>query len=86
MLPVIEGSNTTLAYDRGAKLAAYATSGIGEYWIVNLRDRTVEVHAQPRDGRFQSTRIARGDDRVTPRGIPDVSFTVAEMFGTIARG
>ena len=53
---------------------------------MNLRDRTVEVHAEPRDGRFRSTRIARGAETLTPRGIPDVSFTVTEMFGTIARG
>src|ERR1041385_2338487 len=40
---IIEVSDTTLKKDR-AKAAMYANAGIGEYWIVNLTARTVEVH------------------------------------------
>jgi Uma2 family endonuclease len=44
---VIEVSDTTLAFDRKEKLAAYAAAGIPEYWIVNLVNDQVEVYRQP---------------------------------------
>lgn len=44
---VVEVSESTLPYDRGPKLAAYARNGIPEYWIVNLEESVVEVHRQP---------------------------------------
>jgi len=47
VLLVIEVSESTLAYDRGRKVAAYAGSGIPEYWIVNLVDRRIEVFSDP---------------------------------------
>jgi Uma2 family endonuclease len=44
---LVEVAETTLARDRGQKLAAYARSGIAVYWIVNLVDRQVEVYTGP---------------------------------------
>ena len=44
---IVEISDTTLAIDRGAKASMYASAGAAEYWIVNLRDRVLEVHRQP---------------------------------------
>jgi hypothetical protein len=44
---VIEISDSTLARDQGFKKAIYAKVGIPIYWIVNLVDRRVEVHANP---------------------------------------
>ncbi len=49
---VIEVSLTTLDFDRYEKLRAYASSGIGVFWIVNLRDRQIEVYTQPRSGSY----------------------------------
>lgn len=44
---VVEISDTTLGYERFTKAAAYAESRVPEYWIVNLKDRLLEVHRQP---------------------------------------
>jgi Uma2 family endonuclease len=44
---VIEVAESTLAYDRQRKVAAYAGSGIPEYWIVNLVDQRIEVFSDP---------------------------------------
>ena len=44
VLLLIEVSDSTLSDDRNAKSVLYATAGITEYWIVNLRDRQLEVH------------------------------------------
>jgi len=45
---VVEVSDSTLASDRKLKAKLYAAAGIPEYWIVNLIDRQVEVHTNPR--------------------------------------
>ncbi len=52
---VIEVSDSTLARDRGMKLRGYARAGIPFYWIINLVDRCIEVHARP--------------DATTPEGV-----------------
>lgn len=46
-LLVVEVSDTTLAFDRTIKAGQYARAGLVELWIVNLRDRVLEVHRQP---------------------------------------
>jgi Uma2 family endonuclease len=44
---VIEVADSPLGYDRLQKKPQYAAAGIPEYWIVNLVDRTLEVHRDP---------------------------------------
>ncbi len=44
---LVEVADTTLAIDRGFQKQLYATEGIAIYWIVNLRDRKVEVFQDP---------------------------------------
>jgi Uma2 family endonuclease len=46
---VIEVSHTTYRRDSGTKLRLYAGGGIPDYWIVNLRDRRVEVYRDPQN-------------------------------------
>ncbi len=45
---VIEVSDATLERDRTLKKRIYAEAGISVYWILNLRDRQLEVYTQPR--------------------------------------
>jgi Uma2 family endonuclease len=44
---VVEVAETTLERDRGVKKRLYARAAIAIYWIVNLRERTVEVYSEP---------------------------------------
>ncbi len=44
---VVEVADSSLGTDRGPKAGLYAAAGIGEYWIVNLLDRLLEVHRDP---------------------------------------
>jgi Uma2 family endonuclease len=44
---LIEVADSTLLQDRDDKARLYARAGIVEYWIVNLRDRQLEVFRQP---------------------------------------
>ncbi|HQU42869.1 MAG: hypothetical protein B7Z73_08770 [Planctomycetia bacterium 21-64-5] len=47
VLVVVEVADSSLDYDRRTKCALYAASGIATYWIVNLIDDQIEVHALP---------------------------------------
>ena len=44
---VFEIGHSSLRYDRKIKQPLYASAGIPTFWIVNLRDRVIEVHLQP---------------------------------------
>jgi Uma2 family endonuclease len=48
---VVEVSDTSLAYDRGEKLALYTRAGVSVYWVVSLENQTVEVYTKPRGER-----------------------------------
>ena len=47
VLLTIEVSDSSLSTDRGRKLRIYAAAGLSPYWIVNIRDGTVEVRTDP---------------------------------------
>jgi Uma2 family endonuclease len=78
-LLVIEVSDTTLRKDR-RKAAIYASAGIGEYWIVNLGARTVEVYTSPEGDRYAEARTLHEDDVLQPRAAGDVALAVAEIL------
>lgn len=44
---VVEVANSSLDDGRGVRLERYARAGIPVYWIVNLRDRQIEIHTKP---------------------------------------
>lgn len=59
---VVEVSDTSLAYDRGRKLAAYARAGIVEYWVLDLPGAALEVYRKPSGERYgEVLRLAAGE-------------------------
>jgi Uma2 family endonuclease len=77
---VIEVSLSTLAYDRGRKLRAYARTGIAEVWIVNVAQSQVEVHTEPHELGY-ANRVAFGrDGKIAPRAFPDDAIPVVAFL------
>ncbi|HEU4730744.1 MAG TPA: Uma2 family endonuclease [Kofleriaceae bacterium] len=81
-LLVIEVADSSLRTDR-AKAAVYAGAGIGEYWIVNLTARTVELYTSPDGDRYAEARTLRTGDVLRPAALPDVAIAVAELLPRI---
>ena len=77
---VVEVSSSSLVFDRGPKLAAYARAGVPEYWIVNLVDRSVEVYREPAGGVYRSKRTSGPGEHVAPLERPDVQISVADLL------
>ncbi|MDQ3009112.1 MAG: Uma2 family endonuclease [Acidobacteriota bacterium] len=50
---VVEVAHTTLSRDRGLKKRVYATAGVPTYWIINLKDRRIEVYSEPSGSDYQ---------------------------------
>jgi Uma2 family endonuclease len=51
---VIEVADATLKFDRDEKAKEYASAQIIEYWILNLIDRQLEVHREPRKAKTRA--------------------------------
>jgi Uma2 family endonuclease len=81
VLLVIEVADSSLDRDRNVKGPLYAENGITEYWIVNLIDRCLEVHRQPRpDGTYGDFRTLRPGDTTDVAALPGVSVAVADIL------
>jgi Uma2 family endonuclease len=78
---LVEVADSSLAIDRGKKLAIYAEARVEEYWIVDVRHAAIEVYREPRDGGYDSLATFRGDARVSFLAFPDDEFTVDELLG-----
>ena len=70
LLLVAEVSATTQDYDLGAKAAVYASGGIAEYWVVDLRTMRIVVHRNPVGNRYSSIIAYAADEAVSPLAAP----------------
>ena len=78
---VVEVSDTMLAFDRGDKLRLYAKTAIPEYWIVDVKARTIEMCRDPHDLGYGSRAIAVLGTAVAFAAFADVAFSVDELLG-----
>jgi Uma2 family endonuclease len=81
-LLVVEVAGESLAQDRLTKGPIYAAAGIPEYWIVNLRDRCVEVHRDPIAPKRRCRDVARlvPGDTLAPLHVPNARIAVADVL------
>ncbi|VTZ28330.1 conserved hypothetical protein [Methylocella tundrae] len=79
VLLLVEISDSSLAYDRGRKLALYAQFGVPEVWIVDLAGSAVEVCRQPQDGAYSSME-RRTSGMLAPALLPCVAVDVAALL------
>ena len=77
---LIEVSDTTLDFDRGEKLAAYARAGVREVWLVNLSEPAIEVYREPNYQGYASSVILPPGSQARPLAFPDVAVNVAEVL------
>lgn len=76
---IIEVSDSSLAYDRGEKAPLYAACGVPEYWVVNLRDRVVEVHRGPSASGYREVEVVPKGARLRLLAFPDVELAVDDF-------
>lgn len=84
---IIEISDTTLSYDRNRKASLYAKFGIEDYWILNLKKRTLEVYRRPAEDEscyynFGYAEKTTFDENalVAPLAAPESKIKVADLL------
>ncbi|HEX3127775.1 MAG TPA: Uma2 family endonuclease [Thermoanaerobaculia bacterium] len=77
---VVEVADKSLGHDRQRKLPLYARSGIPEAWILNLRERTLEVYREPSEGLYRSRVSLVDEDTISPLARPDAVIPVSELM------
>ena len=87
---VFEAANTSQYIDRGNKARIYAKAHIPEYWILILKNRTLEVRRDPAPSQenakrweYRDIKIYKEMDSVTPLHAPDAIIKVADLLPRI---
>jgi Uma2 family endonuclease len=75
-----EVADTSLSYDMGPKLEAYARACIREVWVIDAIRRCVLVHRQPDQRHYQTQLELATDDVVTVEAFPDITFPVSAFL------
>jgi Uma2 family endonuclease len=79
---LIEVADTSLTYDLGPKLEAYARAGIVEVWVIDAIRRRVLVHRNPDQSHYQTKLEVIGDAAVTVEAFPDITLQVSAFLGS----
>ncbi|CAN5922738.1 Uma2 family endonuclease [soil metagenome] len=77
---IVEVADSSLKVDRDVKSRLYAESGVLEYWLVNLIDGLIEVHAGAVRGVYTSGTPYRAGEQITLEHFPDVALRVADIL------
>jgi Uma2 family endonuclease len=67
---IIEVSNTTLT-DLGKKLKTYASLGIEDYWVANIKAKQWLIHREPSGDKYFSVTELAFSSSLAPLAFPD---------------
>jgi Uma2 family endonuclease len=80
VLLLVEVSDSSLAYDRGAKLTLYARHKVPEVWIVNIPAKLIEVYRNPIDNAFGSKQEFK-EGFIAPELLPSLIVNLEQLLG-----
>ena len=80
-LVAIEVADSTLEGDRQIKLPKYAQAGVPEFWLVDLVNNRIEVHALPNEGVYQEVRIILHHQNIISRMLPQLKLKASDILG-----
>lgn len=84
---VIEIADSSLTYDRTEKASLYAKAGVPDYWIVNIKDRRLEVRRLPvKDSTaifgysYSMLQMLAENETISPLVKPEVEIKIVELL------
>ncbi len=80
VLLLVEISDSSLYFDRQQKLKLYAQHQINDYWIVNLKNTSLEIYRQPKNNNYQQQQILFADEKIQPLYFPEITLKIADIF------
>ncbi|MBA3457477.1 MAG: Uma2 family endonuclease [Deltaproteobacteria bacterium] len=79
-LLLIEVAESSLRKDRRIKSAIYAENGVPEYWLFDLRTRTVFVYTRPQHGLYTLVEKRGRGDSLRPTKLAGVALSVSKVL------
>jgi Uma2 family endonuclease len=79
ILFLIEVADTSLTYDRTAKLPVYAANDVPEVWLVDLTCSTLTVHRHPNGTVYREVRTVASDEQVPIPGTSGKYLSPADL-------
>jgi Uma2 family endonuclease len=76
----VEVADTSVADDRVDKVPLYARAGVPETWLLNVRDRALEVHREPGPAGYAQTHTYQPNQRVAAAAFPELVLRVADLL------
>ena len=77
---VVEVAESSLALDLGIKLKLYASSGIPEYWVVDVNRKCVIVHRDPAGAQYRTVEEVVAGAKIAPLAAPNCELDIAWLF------
>ena len=79
---VVEVTDSTQNRDKIVKARLYASAGIVEYWLLDLRARRLRVHRAPnqQSGEYGFVQEFAAEETVAPLAAPDSPVAVAQLL------
>ena len=81
VLVVIEVMDTSVGYDRSVKLPLYARAAIPEAWLIVLPKDLIEVHSEPKNGKYQKVQRLKRGKTVVSSSLAGLSVKVDDVLG-----
>ena len=80
VLLLIEVADTTLDYDRDAKIPTYAQHDIPEAWLINLQMNTLSIFLDPTPKGYRRLLTPQRGDMIAPHLLPGIEVGVADIL------
>ena len=77
---LVEVSDSTLAFDLGAKARFYARAGIEDYWVLDVAQQRMHVHRTPQSGTYTQVTVYFPNDSVAPLAAPHSAVLVSSLL------
>lgn len=81
ILLIVEIAESSIDYDRDIKTRVYARAGVAEYWLVDLNEDVVHVHADPSNGVYRAVTNYRRGQSIEPRLLPSCAISTIDLIG-----
>ena len=81
---VIEVADSTLKQDCEVKDKLYARSSIVEYWVINIKNRQVQIFRDPTPTGYGSQLILTETHSVSPLAFPDINIAIASILPPVS--
>jgi Uma2 family endonuclease len=83
---LIEVSDSSAHFDRTEKRDLYANASIGEYWIVDIAGRRVEVYRDPVEGQYRQSSTHSESETLSPLCLPEAKIALSGLFRAASDG